>query len=156
MRLPEPKNIPKSSLLEPQPTQWWNRLETIVRVWIDGNDSWALLDNGSPINAVTPEFVDVCSLDVCPLNDLSDGILGINGFGRAFSWLLGYIIIRVQMEGVWAYDEDQVSLFVLDSLGFRSQVSVTLGTPTINQSINMIKKSEINELLVSLNGSSIA
>ena len=51
---------------------------------------------------MTPEFVDVHSLDVGPLNHLSDGILGINGFGGVFSWLLGYIIIRVQVEGVWA------------------------------------------------------
>ena len=81
---------------------------------------------------MTPEFVDVCSLDVDPLSNLSDGTLGINGFRGVFSWPLGYVIIRVQVEGVWGYDEDQVALVITDSTGFESQVLVTLGTPTIN------------------------
>ena len=49
---------------------------------------------------MTPEFVDVCSLDIGPLNDLSVGTLGINGFGRVFSWPLGYVIIRDQVKGI--------------------------------------------------------
>ena len=105
---------------------------------------------------MTPDFVEVCSLDVGPLSNLSDGTLGINGFGGVFSWPLGYVIIRVQVEGVWGYNEDQVALVVLDSTGFGYWVPVTLGTSTINQIINMIKESEINELSVSLNGSRIA
>ena len=98
MRFPEPKDIPKSFLLEPNPLNQWSKLESISRVWIHGEDSWALLDSGSTINAVTPEFVDVHSLDVGPLSDLSDGTLGINGFGRVFSWPLRYAVIRVQVE----------------------------------------------------------
>ena len=151
------KTSQKVPFLNPDPLNQWSRPESIARVQIDGEDSWALLDSGSTINAVTPEFVDVCSLDVGPLSDLSDGTLGINGFsGRVFSWPLGYIIIRVQVEGVWGYNKDQVALVIPDSTGFGSQVPVTLGTPTINQIINVIKESEINELLVSLNGSRIA
>ena len=88
-----------------------------MRVWIDGEDSWALLDSGSTINALTPEFVDVRSLDVGPLSNLSNGI---NGFRGVFSWPLGYIIIRVQVEGVWGYNEDQVTLVIPDSTGFGS------------------------------------
>ena len=83
-------------------------------------DSWTLLNSGSTINSVTPEFVDVHSLDVGPLGNLSNGALGINGFGGVFSWPLGYIIIRVQVEGIWGYDEDQVALVVLDFTGFES------------------------------------
>ena len=56
------------------------------------------------------------------------------------------------MEGVWGYD-DQVALVVPDSTIFGSWVLVTLDTPTINQIINVIKESEIDELLASLNGS---
>ena len=141
--------------LNPDPFNWWSRLESIAWVQIDGEDSWALLDSGSAIKAVTPEFVDVHSLYVGPLSDLSDGTLGINGFGGVFSWLLGYVIIRVQVEGVWGYSEDQVALVVSDSTGFGSQVLVTLGTLTINKIINVIKESEIDELLVFLHGSRI-
>ena len=50
------------------------------------------------------------------------------------------------------YNEDQVALVVPDSTAFGSQVLGTLGMPIINQIINMIKESEINELLASLNG----
>ena len=91
------------------------------------------------------EFVEVHSLDVGPLSNLSDGSLSINCFGGVFPWPLGYIIIRVQVEGGWGYDEDQVALVIPDSTCFGSWVSVTLGTPTINQIINVIKESEINE-----------
>ena len=69
-----------------------------------------------------------------------------------FSWPLGYVIIRVQVEGVWGYDEDQVALDVLDSTIFGSPVPVTLGTPNINHIINVIKESKTDELSDSLNG----
>ena len=105
---------------------------------------------------MTPEFVEVHSLDIGPLSNLSDSILGINGLGGGFSWPLAYIIIRAQVERIWGYNEDQVALVILDYTGFGSQVPVTLGTPTINWIINVIKESEINELLVSLNGSRTA
>ena len=111
------------------------------------------MDSGSTINAVNQEFIEVHSLDVCPFSDLSNGTLGINGFRGVISWSLGYVIIRVQVEGVLGYDEDQVALVIPDSTGFGSQIPVTLGIPTINWIINMIKESEIDELLVSLNGS---
>ena len=101
---------------------------------------------------MTPEFVEAGSLDVDPLSSLSDGTLGINGFEGALSWPLGYIIIRVPVEGVQGYDEDHVALVIPDSTGFGSQVPITLGIPTINLIINVIKKSEIDELLVSLSG----
>ena len=124
------------------PLTWCSGPENIAWAMIDGESSWALLDSGSTINAVTPRFIEAHSLDVGPLSDLANGNLGINDFGGVFSWQLGYIIIRVQVEGVWGYDEDQVAL-------------VTLETPTINQ-ITVIKESEIYELLAFLNGSRMA
>ena len=81
---------------------------------------------------MTLEFVKACSLDVGPLSDLVDSTLKINGFGGLFSQPLGYVIIRVQVEGVKGYDKDQVALFIPDSTAFGSRVLVTLGTPTIN------------------------
>ena len=114
------------------------------------------MDSDSTINAVTPEFIEVCSLDVGPLSDLSNGTLGINGFGGVFSCPLGYIIIRAQVEGVQGYDKEKVALVIPNSTGFGSWLPVTLGTPTIDWIINMIKESEIDELSVSLSGSRIA
>ena len=80
------------------------------------------------------------------LSDLVDGAPKINGFGRLFSWPLGYVIIRVQVEGVKGYNKDQVALVVPDSTAFGLRVPVTLGTPTINQIVNIIKEGEIDEL----------
>ena len=149
------KTSQKVPFLNPDPLTQWSRPNNIARVKIDGESSWALLDSGLTIKAVTPGFVEACSLDIGLLSDLMDG-MGINGFGGVFSWPLGYIIRRVQVEGVWGYDEDEVALFVPDSTIFGSQVLVTLGTPTINGIINVIKESEINELSTSLNGSRMA
>ena len=69
---------------------------------------------------MTPEFVDVHSLDVGPLSDLFDGTLGINGFRGVFSWPLVYAIIRVEVEGVQGYNKDQVALVIPNSTGFGS------------------------------------
>ena len=138
------------------PFTWCSWLENIARVKIDGESGWAFVDSGSTINAVTPGFVEAPSLDVGPLSDLTDKTLGINGFRGVFSWSLGYIIIWVQVEGVWGYNEDQVALAVPDSTLFGTQVPVTLGILTINQIIDVIKVSEINELSASLNGSRMA
>ena len=61
------------------------------------------------MNSVMPEFIRVHSVEVVPLSDLSVGTLGINGFGGVYTWTLGYVI-RVEVEGVRGYSEDQVAL----------------------------------------------
>ena len=58
----------------------------------------------------------------------------------------------VQVEGVQGYDKDQVALVIPDPADFGSQVPAILGTLTINLIINVIKKSKIDELSVSLVG----
>ena len=78
----------------------WSGPKNIARVKTDGEGSWAVLDSGSTINAMTLEFIKVCSMDVGPLSDLVDGTLKINGFGGLYSQPLGYVIIRVQVHGV--------------------------------------------------------
>ena len=137
--------------LNPDPLTCWSGPENIAWVKIDDKSSWSLLDSGSTINMVTPEFVKVHSLDVGPLSNLVDHTLKINGFGGLFSWPMGYVIIRVQVEGVRDYDEDQVALVIPDLTAFGLS-PVTLGTPTINQIVNVFKESEIDEPSVSLNG----
>ena len=142
----------KAPFLNPDPLMCWSGPENIAQVKINGEGSWALLDSGSTINAVTLEFIKAHSLDVGPLSNLVDGTLKINGFGGLFSQPLGYVIIRVLVEGVKGYNEDQVAFVVPDLTTFGSRVLLTLGTPTINWIVNVIKESEIDELSVSLNG----
>ena len=72
------------------------------------------------MNAVNPELIEAHSLDVFPFSDMENGTLGINGFRGLFSWTFGYVIIRVQVEGVGGYIEDQVALVIPDSAIFGS------------------------------------
>ena len=130
--------------------------ENISQVKIYDEGSLALLDSGSTINVVSLEFDKAHSLDVGPLSDLVDLTLKINEFGGLFSWSLGYVIIRVQVEVIKAYNKDQVACVVPDLTIFGTRVLVTLGTPTINWIVNIIKECEIDELSVSLNGSRIS
>ena len=146
------KTSQKTPLLNPDPLTHWSGPKNIAQVRINSKTSWALLDNGSPINAVTQESVEACSLDVHLLSDLVNGMMGINSFGGFFSQPLGYNIIRVQVEGVLGYNKDQVALVIPDSTNFGSWVLVTLGTLTISWIINMFKENEIDELSASLNG----
>ena len=91
------------------------------------------------------KFIKAHSLDVGPLSDLVDHTLKINGFRGLVPHPLGYVVIRVQVEGVKGYNEDQVALVIPDLTAFGSKVLVTLGTPTINRIMNIIKESEIDE-----------
>ena len=81
---------------------------------------------------MTQEFVKACSLDVGPLSNLVSGTLSMNSFGGLFSQPSGYVIIKVQVEWVQGYDEDQVTLVILDPIDFGSWVLVILGTLAIN------------------------
>ena len=146
------KTLSKAPFLNPNPLTHWSGPKNICWVRINDESCWALLDNGSTINAVTPEFIETHFLDVGPLNDLFDGRMGINGFGGLFSKLWGYITLRAQVEGVPGYDEGLVALVIPDSTAFGSQVPVTLGMLTINWIINVIKERKIDELSASLSG----
>ena len=117
---PNIKTSQKTPFLNPDRLTCWSGAKNIAQIRIDGESSCALLDNGSTINAVTPEFVEVQSLDISPLSNLISGIMGINGFGGLFSQPLAYIIIKVQVEGVRGYNEDHVAIVVPDSTAFGS------------------------------------
>ena len=106
------KTLQKNPFYNPDPLTHWSGPKTLPGIESMGENSWVLLDNGSTINAVTPEFVEAQSFDVIPLGDLVNGMMGINGFGGLFFWPLSYIIIRVQVEGVKGCDKYQVALVV--------------------------------------------
>ena len=68
------------------------------------------------------------------------------GLGNADTKLLGYIIIRVQVDGVWGYDEDQIALIIQDLSNFAVRVPVILGTPTIGRVVNVMREADMNAL----------
>ena len=64
------------------------------------------------------------------------------GLGNAYTQPLGYVIIKVQVDGVQGYDEDQITLVVLDLSNFAARIPVILRTPTISCIINVMKERE--------------
>ena len=52
--------------------------------------------------------------------------------------------MRVQIEGMPHYDEQQVVFVLDDPSGFSAQIPVILGTPTINRVIQTMKESEMH------------
>ena len=78
----------------------------------------ALLDNGVQINTIMLGFVETHSLDVGPLSDLVGGWVACVGLGNMLTQPMGYVIIRLQVDGIQGYDEDQIALVIPDLSNF--------------------------------------
>ena len=79
----------------------------------------ALLDNGVQVNTITPRYVKESSLSpVGLITDLMGAKVACVGLGNAYTRPLGYVIIRVQVDGVQGYDEDQIALIIPDLSNF--------------------------------------
>ena len=91
----------------------------------------ALIDNGAQVDTITPRYVKESSLLVGPITDLMGAKVACMGLGNAYTRLLGYVIIWVQVDGVQGYDEDQIALIIPDFSRFVVRVPVILGMPTI-------------------------
>ena len=74
----------KFPFLNPDPLTWWSGPKNIARVKNDCESTLALLDSGLTINVMTPGFIEAHSLDIGPLDDLTDSTLHINGFRGVF------------------------------------------------------------------------
>ena len=56
------------------------------------------------------------------------------------------MVIRVQVDRVRGYDEDQIALIIPDFSHFANRVPIILGTPTIGQVVNVMKEAEMDAL----------
>ena len=99
----------------------------------------ALLDNGAQVITIMLRYVNEHSLLVGPITDLMGSKVTCVRLGNAYTQPLGYVIIWVQVDGVWGYDEDQIALVILDFSNFATRVPVILGTPTIGQVTNVMR-----------------
>ena len=72
-----------------------------------------LLDNGTQVNTITLRYVSDHSIQVRPITDLMGSKVARVGLGNAYTRPLGYVVIQVQVDGVWGYDEDQIALVML-------------------------------------------
>ena len=106
----------------------------------------ALLDNYTKVNTIMPRYVSDHSLQVGPVTDLMGSKVACVGLGNAYTRLLGYLVIWVQVDGVWGYDEDQIALVISDFSNFVVRVTVILGMPTIGQVVNVMTEAEMDTL----------
>ena len=81
-----------------------------------------------------------------PITDLMGSKVTCIGLGNAYTRLLVYVVIWVQVDRVWGYDEDQIALIIPDFSNFTTRVPVILGTPTIGQVVNMMREVEMDAL----------
>ena len=91
----------------------------------------ALLDNGVQVNTITLRYVKDHSLPVGLIIDLMGSKVTCVGLGNAYTRLLGYVVIQVQVDRAQGYDKDQIALIIPDFSNFVVRVPVILGTPTI-------------------------
>ena len=105
-----------------------------------------LLDNGAQVNTITLRYVKKHSLQVGPITNLLGSKVTCVGLGNAYTRPLGYMVIQVQVDGVWGYDEDHIAMVILDFFNFATRVPVILGTPTIGQVINVMREAEMDAL----------
>ena len=125
------KTTLQTPFLNLDPFQQWYKIENVAKVKINGESCMALLDNGAQVNTIMPRYINKHSLQVGPITDLMGSKVTCVGLGNAYTQLLGYVVIWVQVDGVWGYDEDQIALVILDFSNFVTRVPVILGTPTV-------------------------
>ena len=108
----------------------------------------ALLDNDTQVNTITLKYVSDHSLQVGPITDLMGSKVACVGLGIAYTRLLGYVVIQVQVARVQGYDKDQIALVILVLSNFVAQIPVILGTPTISWVVNVMKEAEMDALVM--------
>ena len=138
----------QTPFLNLDPFHHWYGIENVARVKINGESCMALLDNGVQVNTITLRYVKEHSLQVGPITDLMGSKVACVGLGNAYTRPLGYVVIWVQVDRVWGYD-DQIALIILDHSNFPTRVPIILGTPTIGRVVNVIKEVEMDALAMS-------
>ena len=106
-------------------------IENVAKVKINRESCLALLDNGAQVNTIMLRYVSDHSLQVGPIIDLMGSKVACVGLGNAYTRLLGYMVIQVQVDRVWGYNGDQIALVIPDLSNVVARVPVILGMPTI-------------------------
>ena len=116
-RSPQHRMI-QTPFLNPDPYQHWYGVKNVDKVKTNGESCMALLDKGMQINTITSSYVKSCSLEMGLITNLISRRVACIGLGNAYTQSLGYIIVKVQVEGVQDYNEDHIALVVIDLLNF--------------------------------------
>ena len=94
----------------------------MAKVKINGESCMALLDNSAQVNTIMLRYVNKHSLPVGPITDLMGSTAACVGLGNTYTQPLGYVVIQVQVDGVWGYNEDQIALVIPDFSNFATRV----------------------------------
>ena len=108
----------------------------------------ALLDNSTQVNTIMLRYVSDHSLQVGPITDLMGSKVACVGLDNAYTRPSGYVVIWVQVDRVRGYDEDQITVVILDFSNFAARVPVILGMPTIGWVVNVMKEVEMDALVM--------
>ena len=130
-----------SAFWNEDPRNRWLSSANLGTAVIDGVETTCLIDNGARVNLVTPEFIRERGLDVGSIQDLSrhNGRIPLSRLGGKITEPLGYVMLWVQIPHVPSYDEDQVTLVVVEDSNFLKRCQVVLGTRTINRTVRVMK-----------------
>ena len=121
-----------------------------------------LVDNGARVNSVMPAYVHQHKLGVRPISELDyslnpyHGRVPLVGLGGGQVEPTSFTLMRVQIEGLPYYDEQQVVFVLDDPSGFSTRIPVILGTPTINRVIQMMKELEMHNAPVEWQAARVA
>ena len=141
------------------PYKYWNE-DALSRLLGPENLGWAILDgvrtrvlvdNGARVNSVMPAYVHRHGLGVCPISELDHSLnpfwdrIPLVGMGSGCVEPTGFTLMRVQIEGMPHYDEQQVVFILDDPSGFSTRIPVILGTPTINSVVQAMKELEMHD-----------
>ena len=140
------KSSLQTTFLNPDPFQHLYGIENVAKVKINGESCMALLDNGVQMNTITPRYVKEHFLQVGSITDLMGSRVTCVGLGNAYTRPLDYVVIQVQVDGVWGYDEDQIALVIPDYSNFATRVPIILGTPSICRVVNVMREAEMDTL----------
>ena len=140
------------------PYKYWN--EDALSRWLgpenlgwailDGVRTRVLVDNGATVNSVMPAYVHQHKLGVHPISELDHTLnpfwdrIPLVGLGGGWVEPLGFTLMRVQIEDMPHYDEQQVIFVLDDPSGFSARIPVILGTPTINRVMQTMKEMEMH------------
>ena len=90
----------QTPFLNPDPFQCWYGVKNVAIVKINGESCMALLSNGVQINTIMPSYVKSHLLEMGPITNLISRRVTCIGLGNTYTQSLGYIIVKVQVDGV--------------------------------------------------------
>ena len=136
----------QTPFLNPDPFQRWYGIENVAKVKINGESCRVHLDNGAQLNTIMPRYVLEHSLEMGPITDLMGSKVTCVGLGNTYTRPLCYVVIQVQVDGVWGYVEDQIALVILYFSKFAARIPIILGMPTIGQVVDVMREAEMDAL----------